>query len=96
MDLNMHYCQHTSSKIVLAVRPYNRCSSGSMIPEPDMVLDVSRGQEQAEGLSYQDLFSYREVYSPDMGRVDHRAKRSLNDFLNCWLRNLIVQGHRVG
>ena len=66
-----------------------------MIPDPDMVLAVYPGQERAEAMSYQDLYSYREVYSQGMLRVDHRAKRSLNDFLNCWLRNLIAQGHCI-
>lgn len=95
MDLNLDILQRTPTKITLALSHYYRHPSGDMIPDPDMVLAAYPSQEQAEALSYQDLYSYREVYSPDMGRVDVKAKRNLNDFLNIWLRNLIVQGHQI-
>ncbi|HQR02858.1 MAG TPA: DUF1249 domain-containing protein [Rhodocyclaceae bacterium] len=95
MDLNFDVLQRTPDKMIVALSHYYRHPSGDMIADPDMVLAVYLGQERAEALSYQDLYSYREVYSQDMLRVDLRAKRSLNDFLNSWLRNLIAQGHRV-
>lgn len=66
-----------------------------MIADPDMVRAVYPGKEQAEALSYQDFYSYTDIYSQDMQRVDRWTKRSLNNFLNTWLRNLITQGHRI-
>jgi len=66
-----------------------------MIPDPDMVVAVYPALEQAEALTYQDFYSYREVYSQALGWVDMKAKHSLNAFLGTWLTNLITQGHRV-
>jgi len=45
----------------------------------------------AEALSYQDQFGYQYVY-PEPGKVDIKAKKDLNAFLNKWLTNLINQG----
>ena len=42
-------------------------------------------------LTYQDSFGYREVF-PVPGKVDMRAKKDLNSFLNAWLTNLLNQG----
>ncbi len=45
----------------------------------------------AEALSYQDSFGYRVVY-PESGKVDIKAKKELNQFLDMWLSNLKNQG----
>lgn len=95
MDLNLDVLQRTPTKIVIALSHYWKHPSGDMIPDPDMVLAVYPGLEQAEALSYQDFYGYQEVYQQEMGRVDTRAKHSLNAFLNTWLRNLILQGHQI-
>lgn len=95
MDLSLDVLERTPTKIVIALSHYYRHPSGDVIPDPDMVVAVFPAEERAEALSYQDLYSYQEVYSPDMGRANLRAKRSLNGFLNTWLRNLIIQGHQV-
>lgn len=95
MDLNLDVLKRTPDKLVLALSHYYRHPSGDMIPDPDMVLAAYPKREQAEALSYQDLYCYREVFSSDMSRVDVRAKRSLNTFLDGWLRNLILQGHKI-
>lgn len=94
MDLNLDVLQRTPTKIVIALSHYYRHPSGDMIADPDMQIAVFPQQEQAEALSFQDFYSYREVYD-QFGRADPRAKRSLNDFLNAWLRNLIAQGHKI-
>jgi uncharacterized protein YqiB (DUF1249 family) len=94
MDLSLDVLERTPTKIVIALSHYYRHPSGDMIPDPDMVLAVYPTQEQAEALSYQDLYSYTEVYH-ETGRANLKAKRSLNGFLNTWLRNLIVQGHSI-
>ncbi len=94
MDLNLDVLNRTPSKIVIALSHYYKHPSGDMIPDPDMVVVVYPDKEQAEALSYQDLYSFREVYGP-AAQADTNAKRSLNDFLNAWLRNLAQQGHRI-
>lgn len=94
MDLNLDVLERTPTKIVIALSHYYRHPSGDLIPDPDMALAVFPGEERAEALSYQDLYSYTEVYH-EVGRANLKAKRSLNSFLNTWLRNLIVQGHRI-
>lgn len=94
MDLNLDVLQRTPTKIVIALSHYYRHPSGDMIADPDMQIAVFPQQEQAEALSFQDFYSYREVYD-QCGRGDPRAKRSLNHFLNAWLRNLIAQGHKI-
>lgn len=94
MDLNLDLLDRTPSKIVIALSHYYKHPSGDMIPDPDMVVAVYPDKEQAEALSYQDLYSYREVYG-STAQADMNAKRSLNDFLNAWLRNLAQQGHRI-
>lgn len=93
MDLNLDVLERTPAKIVLALSHYYR-QSGDMIADPDMEIAVYPGQQQAEALTYQDAFKYDEVYSQP-GRVNVQIKRSLNDFLNVWLRNLIAQGHII-
>lgn len=94
MDLNLDVLNRTPSKIVIALSHYYKHPSGDMIPDPDMVVVVYPDKEQAEALSYQDLYSYREVYG-SAAQAGTNAKRSLNDFLNAWLRNLAQQGHRI-
>lgn len=94
MDLSVDVLGRTPTKIVIALSHYYRHPSGDMIPDPDMVVAVYPEQEHAEALSFQDLYSYSEVYD-SAGREDLKTKHSLNGFLNVWLRNLIVQGHRI-
>lgn len=94
MDLNFDVLHRTSSKIVIALSHYYKHPSGDMIADPDMEIAVYPDREAAEALTYQDSFGYRVVYH-EGNRVDVRAKRELNSFLNTWLGNLIVQGHRI-
>lgn len=65
--------------------------NGDLVPDPDMEIRIYPDYGMAEALTYQDAYTYREVY-PDEEHVDERAKRDLNRFLNQWLSNLIAQG----
>jgi uncharacterized protein YqiB (DUF1249 family) len=47
-----------------------------------------------EALTFQDTYTYREVY-PDGSAVDLTAKKELNAFVLQWLTNLIDQGHKL-
>lgn len=95
MDLNLDVLHRTPSKIVIALSHYWKHPSGDMIADPDMEIAVYPDREAAEALTYQDIHGYQRVYSPCGTKVDVRAKRDLNSFLNTWLGNLIVQGHRI-
>ncbi len=66
--------------------------NGDLVPDPDMEVRVMPEQKIAEALSYQDSFGYRRVYDGD--KIDAKAKKDLNTFLNQWLTNLIDQGFK--
>jgi uncharacterized protein YqiB (DUF1249 family) len=48
--------------------------------------------ERLEALTFQDTYSYREVY-PEPGKIDVHAKHELNSFLARWLKNCLDQDH---
>lgn len=95
MSLSFDVVQRTSEKLTIALSHYYKHPSGDMIPDPDMMVAVYTNQGMAEALTYQDMYMLTTVYSPDGTRVDVKAKRSLNEFLYTWLRNLIEQGHSI-
>jgi uncharacterized protein YqiB (DUF1249 family) len=59
-----------------------------------MVVRIDMKTETVEALTFQDTYTYREVYL-DRNRVDLKAKKELNEFLLQWLTNLIDQGHTL-
>lgn len=70
-----------------------RHPSGDTIPDPDMEIQVFPETRMAEALSYQDTYGYQVVY-PEPGKVNLKAKKSLNAFLVQWLKNIKMQGHK--
>lgn len=95
MDLNIDilYWDEAHQRCVIALSHYYKHPSGDMIPDPDMEIAIMPSLKMAEALSYQDSFGYHRVY-PEPGKVNIRAKKELNSFLNQWLTNIISQGHR--
>ena len=93
MDLNVDVLyREDQDRVVMALSHYYGHDSGDMIADPDMEIAVMPKRKLAEALAYQDCFGYRRVY-PEAGKVDLRAKKELNSFLNIWLSNLLEQGH---
>lgn len=92
MDLNVDVLFPEEDRVVIALSHYYRHDCGDMIADPDMEIAVMPKRKMAEALTYQDAFGYRRVY-PEPGKVDIRAKKDLNEFLNTWLSNLLEQGH---
>jgi hypothetical protein len=43
------------NRIMLALSHYYKHPSGDLIPDPDMTLQVLRGAQTAEALTYQDM-----------------------------------------
>jgi uncharacterized protein YqiB (DUF1249 family) len=95
MDLNIDILSWDAAKdkCHIALSHYYKHDSGDMIPDPDMEVALYPSRQMAEALSYQDCFGYRQVY-PEPGKINPRAKKELNSFLNQWLSNIIAQGHR--
>lgn len=98
MDLNIDMLADNREAVephfIVALSHYYRHESGDMIPDPDMVVKVWTERQEAEALTYQDLYRFDEVYSSDTGQADPKLQRSLNEFLSQWLDNLLLQGHK--
>jgi uncharacterized protein YqiB (DUF1249 family) len=67
--------------------------NGDTCPDPDMQIKVHPEMKMIEALTYQDSFSYQEVY-PKPGYVYPALKKQLNSFLRKWLINLTKQGFK--
>ncbi len=80
-------------KTTIALAHYYE-QNGDLVPDPDMEIAIYPKMQMAEALSYQDTYGYRQVY-PEPGKVNLKAKRDLNSFLNTWLSNIKAQGHRL-
>jgi uncharacterized protein YqiB (DUF1249 family) len=94
MDLNVDVLSRNDGIITAALSHYYE-QNGDLIPDPDMVVRIDTRSETVEALTYQDTYTYREVY-PDTNQVDVKTEKELNEFLLQWLTNLIDQGRRLG
>ena len=93
MDLNLDVLIAAKGYRRIALSHYWKHDSGDMIPDPDMEIGVYRDWEMAEALTYQDMWSYDDVYSGPDGQVDRRHYLHCNAFLEKWLEALAEQGH---
>ena len=93
MDLNLDVLVSTEDYRRIALSHYWKHDSGDMIPDPDMEIGVYRDWEMAEALTYQDMYSYDEVYPKADGEADRGAYLRCNAFLEKWLEALAEQGH---
>lgn len=93
MDLNLDVLIATGDYRRIALSHYWKHDSGDMIPDPDMVIAVYRDWQMAEALTYQDMWTYDEVYPVPGGEADRGPYLSCNAFLEKWLEALAEQGH---
>lgn len=93
MDLSIDILSKEPDKMVIAMA-HNYIQNGDVVPDPDMEVAIYPKLKMAEALSYQDSFGYKQVY-PEPGFVYPQVKRELNQFLNQWLNNIKMQGHRI-
>ncbi len=93
MDLNFDYLHGNELTARIALSHYYR-QNGDMIPDPDMEILVRFHRQEAEALTFQDVyvFSTVEAGSPEGRR---KASARINEFLAFWLVNLRNQGHRI-
>lgn len=94
MDLNVDVLWRDQDKTTIALSHYYRHPSGDQVPDPDMEIAIHHKLKMAEALSFQYIWGYRQVY-PEPGMVAPKAKQELNSFLNQWLNNLAMQGHKL-
>lgn len=93
MDLNLDLLSRDGEIITVALRHYYE-QNGDLIADPDMVLRIDTKSETVDALTFQDTYTYQEVYA-EGGQEDVKAKKELNEFLLQWLTNLIDQGHKL-
>lgn len=93
MDLNLDVLVATKGYRRIALSHYWKHDSGDMIPDPDMEIAVYRYWQAAEALTYQDIYTYDEVYPVSGGEADRKHYLHLNSFLERWLDALAEQGH---
>lgn len=93
MDLSIDVLSKEPDKMVIAMA-HNYIQNGDVIPDPDMEIALYPKSKMAEALTYQDSFGYKQVY-PEPGFVYPKLKSELNQFLNQWLNNIKLQGHKI-
>ena len=93
MDLNLDVLIAAKGYRRIALSHYWRHDSGDMIADPDMELASIGIGKWPEALTYQDMWSYDEVYSGPDGQADRRHYLHCNAFLEKWLEALAEQGH---
>ena len=91
MDLHLDVLYRDKDSIVIALA-HNFRQNGDVVPDPDMQIKIYPAAQMAEALTYQDQYSYQEVY-PEPGKYRPHLKKDLNSFLSQWLNNLIQQEH---
>ncbi len=93
MDLNFDYLSGNGRSARFALSHYYR-QNGDMIADPDMEILVRFHREEAEALTFQDVYGFSTV---EAGSPEGRRKASarINSFLVFWLDNLHHQGHRI-
>ena len=98
MDLHLDVLSKSKEELRIALA-HNYRQNGDSIPDPDMEIRVYLLPDwrKAEALTYQDAYGYKMVYWRNEGQImmNPELKRSLNDFLAQWLKNLKNQGHSL-
>lgn len=83
--------QDGSNNRVLSMTHYFE-QNGDLVPDPVMTFLVF-DSGIIFALSYQDQFSYQEIYTKS-GSVNMKLMKELNLFLNTWLTNIEQQGFK--
>lgn len=93
MDLNCDVLVLRRGYRRIALSHYWKHSSGDLISDPDMEISVFLDRQQAEAMTYQDMYSYEVVYTVEGGPPDVGMQAQINEFFEQWLDNLAEQGH---
>lgn len=93
MDLHFENFGRKDDVSLISLSHYYE-QNGDLCFDPDMEIKVHLDLRMAEATMFRQAYPpvYTEVY-PSPGKVNPRAKKSLNAFLATWLRNCEQQGH---
>lgn len=96
MDLNFELLYIHGGQFHFAMSQ-NYIQNGDLVPDPDMEILIDPKGRYIEALHFQDYRVYKTVYEDPINRqkVNLKEKKSQNDFLNSWLKNLKDQGHSI-
>ena len=93
MDLNLDVLLKGKNCMVIALSHYYKLN-GDLVPDPDMEIRINFEKQEAEAVSYQDIYGYSNV-SECSAEKSVKLKESLNMFLYFWLLNLSQQGYKI-
>lgn len=95
MDLHYDYLRKDGDAHVIAFAHYFE-QNGDRVPDPDMEVLIDTEHKTAEALTFQNQFTYDEVYPDgDKNHYNPKLKRDLNEFLLQWMKNARVQDHSI-
>lgn len=93
MDLNLDLLNWEESSMRIALSHYYRHSSGDMIPDPDMEVEVNLAEKTASALTYQDMFGYQSVEHDEVN--SEMLGMQLDSFLGDWLNNIQAMDYEL-
>ena len=73
---------------------HNYKQNGDVIPDPDMEFLINREEKIMVPISFQDSLVYNNIEDEENPVSRARLEKSLQEFTDMWLSNLIVQGHK--
>jgi uncharacterized protein YqiB (DUF1249 family) len=96
MDLIFELLTDDKSGFYISLAHYYE-QNGDLVSDPDMEMLVNVNNKTVEALEYQDAFKYVSVYDDKYNRqmTNKSEKKSQNDYLFQWLKNLKNQGHKI-
>jgi|ERR1035437_2258216 uncharacterized protein YqiB (DUF1249 family) len=98
MALSVDIIRREETGFVISMA-HNFVMNGDIVPDPDMELAIDLENKTVEALTFQNSMVFNVVYDYDIKgdkiRVRPQLKKSLNSFLEGWLKNIIEQGHKI-
>lgn len=91
MPLVIEKLSEDDNILIISIAHYYKMN-GDLVPDPDMEVRVYLEQKVAEALTYQDMYTYQDVYKAGSSM---RVKKELNRFLLRWLKNIKAQGYEL-
>lgn len=95
-DFSFDLLDFDKTSFYVAIAHYYK-QNGDMVPDPDMVIRIDISEQIVEALTFQNSLYYSEVYDDTYTRklTNLKEKKSQNDFLATWLKNLKEQGQLI-
>lgn len=96
-DFSLEVIGHGWRKFYVAIARYKKTESGSIVPDRYMEILIDLKKVTVEALRYKDDLKDIEVYTKTDNRTftDKKEKRSQNDFLGNWLKEVRNNGQKI-